>query len=227
MKQRALWTLGVCCLVGFTSSASAADATTTPAPPPSLNIHQATTPPKIDGAADAAYGDAATLEVAAFHDQPAAANLSAKRWLSWDAAALYINVAVTDDKLVDVKTKDDLAQGDGIQFWLGDFWFSAGPLSDGSVGLTASDVKSWSLPDLSGVKTALHKTDKGYDIELAIPAALFKAATHTDLAKGAVLPFALSVYDADTASPLARTTLSFPTTYGWNNVDSYAQATLD
>ena len=119
-------------------------------------------------------------------------DLSVKAYSMWDKDDLYFAFDVTDDKIVQEKTKHDMWEGDHIEMWLDmdlmldyneamnsndDFQFGFSP---GNFSNLKPEVYIW-VPEIANMDynaltdIAAVKTDHGYNIEVRIPASLLFA----------------------------------------------------
>ncbi|PIR65604.1 MAG: hypothetical protein COU52_03340 [Candidatus Omnitrophica bacterium CG10_big_fil_rev_8_21_14_0_10_43_8] len=123
-------------------------------------------------------------------------DLSAKIYSMWDDGNLYFAFDITDDVIEQEKAKHDLWEGDHIEMWLDmnlmadyneainsndDYQFGFSP---GNLKKLKSEVYTWT-PELSNmdytkeIEIASAKTEKGYVIEVKLPARVLYASRDT------------------------------------------------
>jgi hypothetical protein len=120
-------------------------------------------------------------------------DLSVKTYSAWDEDNLYFAFDITDDKIVQEKTKHDIWEGDHIEMWLDmdlmsdyneamnsndDFQFGFSP---GNFSNLKPEIYIW-VPELTNIdynsiaEIAAVKTDHGYIIEVRLPVSLLYAS---------------------------------------------------
>ena len=131
----------------------------------------------------------------------------------WDGSALYLAADIKDDKLVTAAADEpQFWEKDSVEFWLDDAQYAVrfGPWG----------CNFWSAGgNVSGARCAWKKTDSGYEIEMALPAAMLGAAR-----QGQQFRFAFGLNDCDGNG--RKSQLYYPAGWAHSNSGTFAQAVL-
>lgn len=176
-------------------------------------------PPTMDGSLGEWYrspcpivvgGDQVTYNKAKWKDED---DLSGTLWLYWDENYLYLAAEVNDDKFIQDQSGDKIWYGDHIEFFLdpkyapgvkghfGEEQFHIG-FSPGNLAKTGDplfdlppEVCIANPPGMSpeGIRLAAVRTEKGYNLEAAIPWKLLKVKPK----QGMILGLDFSLSDSD------------------------------
>jgi len=140
----------------------------------------------------------------------------------WDAKFLYLAFSITDEKIVQKYTNMDIVNGDHIELWIdydyeGDKDVKVTDNDDFQFGFSPGDFKqvppskAYWFPDyieeeiFSRVQFYVEKTEKGYDMEVAIP---FKVYPGFQPKNGALLRISIEPSDTDENESMQETLLS-------------------
>lgn len=150
-------------------------------------------------------------------------DISGQARFGWDSTFLYVGVRVTDNKFVQTATAAQLWRGDSLELLLdadlrADFAAQLIDDDDYQLGLSPGDLLTGNAPEAflwaprgrvgvpAGVQIAAALTADGYQMEMAIPWALFDLQPGGGEAYG----FLLSISDNDDPSaPRQQTVVSF------------------
>ncbi len=221
--------LGCLSALALGLSASVQAATVLEAPRPQVAIRRAAQSVQVDGRLDPrewAGATKLTLPPMVQTRTPSASDLRATAYLLWQPEQLLLAIDVTDNRLVYPRRADDtLDKGDHVDIWVNQLNFQVGFSSAGKAALAAVDLASWQAPDTSGVRYAVGRRRGGYVVELALPRSAL-ALTLPSLAPNGALRLAVGVRDYDQADQTEPKSLYLPADWGWNDVESFAQAKL-
>lgn len=183
-----------------------------------LLVPQAPTSPKIDADLSEWVDRGALVELqpgdlAEGAKPDSAADCSGRVRLAWDNGTLCIAADVKDDRLVTPAADEERWwDKDSVEFWLNDTQYA---LRFGPWGCNL-----WSSGgNVTGAKAAWQKTDSGYQLEMALPAALFGQAK-----PGEQFRFAFGINDCDGTG--RQTQLYYPAGWAHSNSATFAQAVL-
>ncbi len=151
-------------------------------------------------------------------------DLSMTVYTGYDDTHFYMGAEITDDALVFEKSGDAIADNDAVEFWLNANQYGVA-LVEGQPVLHQW-LFSGSESDLSGAEVAFEYTDAGYIIEVSVPLEVLAGATETNAQAGTTFPFAVGADDADEEGGARLGQVYYPTTWTWNEPDTYATATL-
>jgi len=161
-------------------------------------------------------------------------DLSAKAYLAWDAANLYLAFAITDNVILQKWTKGDMWQGDHVELWIdsdleGDYGETVNSSDDFQIGLSPGNFKDlpaevfvWtpSLRDevLKKIEVFSKKTDTGYIIELKMPVEALKADA---LKKGMKMGVMIDPSDCDDEGQPQKTLMSSSPNRAWGDPTTF------
>lgn len=181
-------------------------------------VPQAAAAPKVDGDLSEWVDKGALVEIPSTNlaegtrpDSPA--DSSGRIRVLWDGSNLYVAADVKDDKLVTAAADEARYwDKDTVEFWLNDTQYA---LRFGPWG-----CNFWSSGgNTTGAKGAWKKTEGGYQLEMALPAALFGQGK-----EGEQFRFAFGLNDCDTEGRQSQ--LYYPNGWAHSNSATFAQAVL-
>ncbi|MBI4435843.1 MAG: hypothetical protein HY590_00290 [Candidatus Omnitrophica bacterium] len=173
-------------------------------------------------------------------------DLSFKASVRWDEGALYLAVAVFDDRLAQEKVGEDLWEGDHVEIWLdmdleGDYTeavnsdddFQFG-LSPGNFGTLKPELYLWTPPLdktlLLEATVAAKKIERGYTLEARIPTKILfataKKGSDTRLVKGRKFGISVDVSDTDDARAPQKCLISTSTNRIWGDPTTFGTLEL-
>ncbi len=154
-----------------------------------------------------------------------AADLSFTASALWDDQALYIGIAVSDDKVVPVENAENMLKGDHLELWF-DFaeslvmWDLGGwPLRqkpDGSIRQIGIGVPAAGenvpvrmlypdkAPQELGITGAMSRTNVGYALEVRLPMGIFEETWPSDFEWTVGCNFGFGIVLSDTDNPADR-----------------------
>ncbi len=194
-------------------------------PGPAVEAAYLTKAPRIDGNLSDFSTPVYLLNTAVFGNgfTSGDGDISGQARFGWDGTFLYIGVRVIDNKFVQTATAAQLWRGDSLELLLdadltGDFERTLIDADDYQLGLSPGDLLLGNTPEAflwaprgqvgvpAGVQIAAALTADGYQMEIAVPWALFGLQPDGGEAYG----FLLSLSDNDDPStPRQQTVVSF------------------